>query len=87
MSNFASLVPVTPLRGRMIDDMKLAGLSDKTQACYVDAVKNLSQYFMVSPSVLEQEKVREFFVYLVNKKKAGESTLRIQALRGLQWVI
>lgn len=77
MSNFASLVPVTPLRGRMIEDMKLAGLSDKTQACYVDAVKNLSQYFMVSPSVLEQEKVREFFVYLVNKKMAGESTLRI----------
>jgi len=41
ISNLASLAPVTPLRGRMIEDMKLAGLSEKTQACYVDAVKNL----------------------------------------------
>lgn len=52
MTSFASLVPVTPLRGRMIEDMKLAGLSIKTQACYVDAAKNLSLFFGASPSVL-----------------------------------
>jgi len=77
MTSFASLVPVTPLRGRMIEDMKLAGLSIKTQACYVDAAKNLSLFFGASPSVLTQEQVRKFFVHLVEEKKAGESTLRI----------
>ena len=77
MSNLASLAPVTPLRARMIEDMKLADLSPKTQACYVDAVKNLSGYFKASPSVLTQEQVRKFFVHLVEEKKAGESTLRI----------
>lgn len=77
MSIPASLVPVTPLRGRMIEDMKLAGLSPKTMACYVDAVKNLAQYFHRSPSSLTQEELRTFFVYLVEEKKYGEGTLRI----------
>ena len=77
MSNLASLAPVTPLRGRMIENMKLAGLSRKTQPCYVDAVKNLSQFFMLSPASLTQEDVRKFFVHLVKDKNAGESTLRI----------
>ncbi len=77
MSSLASLAPVTPLRARMIEDMKLADLSEKTQACYVDAVKNLAKYYQSSPSLLTQEQVRKFFVFLVNEKKAGESTLRI----------
>lgn len=77
MSSLPSLVPVTPLRARMIEDMKLADLSAKTQACYVDAVKNLSQFYKTSPSVLTQEQIRKFFVHLVEEKKAGESTLRI----------
>lgn len=77
MRNLVSLVPVTPLRARMIEDMKLASLSERTQASYVDAVKNLAKHYGASPSVITQEEIRKFFVYLVDEKRAGESTLRI----------
>lgn len=75
--SLSSLNRVTPLRARMIEDMKLADLSLNTQACYIDAVKNLARYYKTSPSTLTQEDVRKFFVYLVKEKNAGESTLRI----------
>ena len=78
MTSFASLVPVTPLRGRMIEDMKLAGLSIKTQACYVDAAKNLSLFFGASPSVLTQEQVRKFFVHCVFRRNPAIDSDRIR---------
>lgn len=35
---------MTPLRGRMIEDMKLAGLAATTQGVYLDAVRALSKH-------------------------------------------
>ena len=33
---------MTALRRRMVEDMQLRGLSEKTQECYVGAVKSLA---------------------------------------------
>ena len=40
---------MSPLRMRMIEDMKLAGLSPGTQATYIDAVRKLAAYYRRSP--------------------------------------
>ena len=43
---------VSPLRQRMIDDMKMRNMSVLTQAAYVRAVKNFSKHFHKSPDKL-----------------------------------
>jgi hypothetical protein len=37
--------PISPLRQRMIDDMKLRNMPPATQGGYIRAVKNLSRFF------------------------------------------
>ena len=49
---------MSPLRMRMIEDMKLAGLSPGTQATYIDAVRKLAAYYRRSPDQLSEEEVR-----------------------------
>ncbi len=66
---------MTKLRRRMIDDMQLYGLSERTQECYVMVVKKLAQYYNLSPDKLNQEKVRLFFIHLVKDRKIAGSTL------------
>ena len=49
---------MTVLRDRMIGDMKLAGLSARTQQAYVQAVKRLAVYYGRRPDRLTEEEVR-----------------------------
>ncbi len=44
---------MTELRRRMLEDMRLAGLSETTQARYVRAVRRLAKAFKVSPRALD----------------------------------
>jgi len=49
---------MSPLRMRMIEDMKLAGLAAGTQATYIDAVRRLAAHYRRSPDQLSDEEVR-----------------------------
>lgn len=62
---------MTELRRRMIQDMQLHGFSPKTQKSYVAAVKGLANYFGRSPDLLSEEDLRDFFLHLINEKKAA----------------
>ena len=44
-----STQPISPLRQRMIEDMRLRKLAPKTQASYIRAVKKLADYLGHSP--------------------------------------
>lgn len=68
---------MTPLRQRMIEDMRLVGLSDGTQRVYVDAVRNLARRYQLSPDELTQEQVREYFLEL-SRRGLAASTVRVQ---------
>lgn len=68
---------MTELRQRMIEDMRLHGLSEGTQRVYVDAVKQLAEHYSRSPDRLTEHEVREFFIYLTEKKKLARSTVRV----------
>src|ERR1700758_1299737 len=56
---------VSPLRQRMIDDMKLRNMSANTQKAYIRAVANFSKHFGKSPDRLTFEQVREYQLHLV----------------------
>jgi site-specific recombinase XerD len=68
---------MTELRRRMIEDMRLHGLSEGTQGTYVEAVKYLARHFNRSPDELSQEDIREFFVYLSQTRHLAKSTIRV----------
>ena len=68
---------MTELRRRMVENLQLQGLAPKTQQCYVDAVKQLAQYYRRSPDHINEEQIRQYFLYLLNEKQVAESTFRI----------
>jgi len=68
---------MTDLRTRMIQDMQLHGYAPRTQQSYADAVKQLAHFYGSSPEVLEEEDLRNFFLHLINVKKASPTTVKI----------
>ena len=61
-----SIQTISPLRQRMIDDMRLRKLSPKTQTGYVRAVKRLAGFLGRSPDTATVEDLRRFQLYLVD---------------------
>jgi hypothetical protein len=55
---------MSPLRQRMIEEMKLAGLAPATQAIYIAAVCSLAAYYRRSPDELSEEEVRPYLLSL-----------------------
>ena len=55
---------MTPLRLRMIEDMKTAGLASGTQALYLDAVRRLAAHYGRSPDQLSEAEVRGWLLGL-----------------------
>jgi integrase/recombinase XerD len=68
---------MTDLRRRMLEDLQLAGYSDRTQKSYLGAVRGLAKYYMKSPDLLSEDEVRGFFLYLLKERKAARSTFTI----------
>ena len=62
---------MSPLRLRMIEDMKLAGLAAGTQYLYVQAVRKLAAHHRRSPDELTEEEVRAYLVCLRDRGVAG----------------
>lgn len=79
---------MTPLRQRMIEDMRVRNLSAKTIAIYVAAVAKFAKFFHKSPDLLGPEEIRGYQVYLVQEKRASWSAFNIvvSALRFLYGV-
>ena len=59
---------MTPLRQRMVEDLKLRNLSPNTQNAYVRAVANLAQHYRKSPDLLDRDEVRAYLVHLAEKR-------------------
>jgi integrase/recombinase XerD len=67
------LVAMSPLRKRYIEDLQLAGLSERTQEAYVRAVRQLSEHFGKCPSRITEEELRAYFLHIKNVKKWSRS--------------
>ncbi len=75
---------MTPLRERMLEDLRLRGLSPKTQEAYVGAVRQLAAYYHKPPDQLSEDELRQYFLYLTDVKQASSSSLTI-ALSGIKF--
>jgi site-specific recombinase XerD len=61
----------------MLEDMRLNGLSPKTQQSYVGAVARLARHYDRSPDLLGEEDIRRFFLHLRDERHASDSTLNV----------
>ena len=68
---------MTPLRKRMIENMELHGLADRTRESYVAAVSHLARHYNRSPDRLSADEIRRFFLHLINERQAAKSTVTI----------
>ncbi len=60
---------MTPLRQKMINDMKLRRFSPETIKLYVYAVKDLSEYYHKSPDLITEEEVHGYLLHLQEERK------------------
>lgn len=75
---------MTPLRQRLLEDLRLRGLAPKTQEAYLGAVRQLAAHYQRSPDQLSEEELRQYFLYLTDVKRVSASTLTI-ALTGIKF--
>lgn len=68
---------MTPLRRRMIEDMQLRGLSERTQETYTRAVRQLAEHYGVSPDQLSEEELRQYFLFLHTEKRLSRASCTI----------
>lgn len=68
---------MSKLRNRMIQDMQLHGYSERTQQSYVREVRKVSQFYNCSPAKLNEDQLRDYFLYLKNEKKFAANSMRI----------
>lgn len=68
---------MTPLRQRMVDDMKLRGLSASTQQAYVLAVRQLAAHYHRSPDRISAEELRAYFLHLITVRKLARQSITI----------
>jgi len=76
--------PISPLRQRMIDDMRMRKLSPKTQASYIRVVKRFAKFLGRSPDTASVEDLRRYQLHLVD---SGISAISLNAnLTGLKFL-
>ncbi|MFH1493362.1 MAG: site-specific integrase [Pseudomonadota bacterium] len=62
----SSAQTISPLRQRMLDDMRMRKLSPKTQSAYIRAVRHFSGFLGHSPDTASTEDLRRYQLYLVD---------------------
>lgn len=66
---------MTPLRRRMIEDMRIRNFSPNTQRSYVHYVAEFARHYNASPELLGLEHVRAYQVYLVEQRQLSPSSI------------
>ena len=79
-----TIIPaVTPLRQRMLEDMRIRKLEPRTQEAYVRAVRKLAAFLHRPPDTATVEDLRNFQLHLVD---SGTSPITLNAtLTGLRF--
>ena len=75
---------MTELRRRMIEDLQLKGMSERTQEMYVRAVRQLAEHYRKAPDRLSEEDLRRYFLFLKNVKHYSRTASTI-ALCGIKF--
>jgi len=74
---------VSPLRQRMLEDMRMRKFEPKTQSSYLRAVRNLAVFLKASPDAASAEDLRRFQLHMVEQ---GTSPITLNAtISGLKF--
>jgi site-specific recombinase XerD len=69
----------------MIECLQLNGLSERTQEAYVRAVRQLAEHYRKSPDLINEEELRQYFLYIKNVKHYARNTSTI-AICGIKFL-
>ena len=75
---------MTALRQRMVNDMMLRGMAEKTLKSYTQAVASLAKYYRRSPDQISHEEVQTYLLHLMQERKLAWSTCSM-AVHGLRF--
>lgn len=72
------------LYARMSEDLHLGGMSERTHAGYLRAVRKLADYCQMSPDKITEDQLRRFFLHMKNELNYAYGTLRV-AFSGIKF--
>lgn len=73
---------ITPLRERMIEDMRIRGLGEKAQKAHIRAIKHFAAYLGRSPDTATPEELRAYQLHMTNNGASPWTfNVRITSLR------
>jgi integrase/recombinase XerD len=72
------------LRQKMIEDMQLHGFAERTREAYLLAVRQLAKHYHKAPDQINEEELRQYFLFLKNEKHAARASCTI-ALCGIKF--
>jgi len=68
---------MTPLRRRMIEDMRIRNLAPNTQRAYVEQVSRFARHFGKSPELLGPADIRTYQLHLTEERHLSASSLLV----------
>jgi integrase/recombinase XerD len=73
----AQELPMTPLRRRMIEDMRIRNLALNTQRAYLEQVSRFARHFGKSPERLGPAAIRAYQLHLIQERQLSASSLMV----------
>jgi integrase/recombinase XerD len=83
-SSVTEVSPMTALRQRMLEDLRIRNYAPTTVACYIRSVAEFAQHFNKPPDQLGPEEIRAWQLFLLNEKRVKLSTY-IQSVCALRF--
>jgi site-specific recombinase XerD len=83
LSSVKEASPMTALRQRMLEDLRIRNYAPSTVECYIRSVAAFAKHFRKSPDQLGPEEIRQYQL-LLNEKKVKLATY-IQAVAALRF--
>jgi integrase/recombinase XerD len=83
-SSVQEVSPMTLLKQRMLEDLRIRNYAPTTVDCYVRSVADFAKHFSKPPDQLGPEEIRSWQLHLLNEKHVKQSTY-IQAVCGLRF--
>lgn len=77
-------VPLSPLAQKMLQDMQLEGLSERTHESYLRAVRKFAQWLRLSPDRAAENDLRRYLLFIKNDQQWEGNSLRV-AYSGLKF--
>src|SRR5580692_3080959 len=75
---------MTPLRQRMLEDLRIRNYSPSTVRAYIRCIADFAEHFNQSPDKLGSEEIRSYQLFLLNQKRVKLSTY-IQSVCALRF--